>query len=54
MGEYTATVKQDGGWWIGWIEEVPGVNWQERSRDALLETLRITLAGVGRQRSIRY
>jgi hypothetical protein len=22
---YTAAVKQDGEWWIGWIEEVPGV-----------------------------
>lgn len=43
MGEYTAIVKQDGDWWIGWIEEVPGVNCQESSRDALLETLRITL-----------
>lgn len=41
--EYTAIVKQQGDWWIGWIEEVPGVNCQERSREDLLETLRITL-----------
>lgn len=41
--EYKAVVKQDGDWWIGWIEEVPGVNCQERTRDALLESLRITL-----------
>lgn len=41
---FTAVVKQDGEWWIGWVEEVPGVNCQERSREALLETLRITLA----------
>jgi len=34
MSEYTAIVKQDGDWWIGWIEEVPGVNCQESSRDA--------------------
>ena len=40
---YTALVKQDGDWWIGWIEEVPGVNCQEKTRDELLETLRITL-----------
>jgi predicted RNase H-like HicB family nuclease len=40
---YTAVVKQDGGWWIGWIEEVPGVNCQEATRDQLLETLRVTL-----------
>lgn len=24
--EYTAVVKQDGDWWIGWVEEVSGVN----------------------------
>ena len=40
---YTAVVKQDGEWWIGWIEEVPGVNCQERTRDELLESLRATL-----------
>ncbi len=42
-GTYTAVAKQDGDWWIGWIEEVPGVNCQERTREELLETLRITL-----------
>ncbi len=41
---YTAVTKQDGGWWIGWIEEVPGVNCQERSREELLASLRTTLA----------
>ncbi|MBX3665445.1 MAG: hypothetical protein Q8L65_00705 [Burkholderiales bacterium] len=41
---FTAVVKQDGPWWIGWIEEVPGVNCQEPTREALLETLRVTLA----------
>lgn len=40
---YTAVIKQDAAWWIGWIEEVPGVNCQEHSREALLETLRVTL-----------
>ena len=40
---YTAVTKQDGGWWIGWIEEVPGVNCQERTREALLGSLRTTL-----------
>ena len=43
MQEYTAIVKRAGEWWIGWIEEVPGVNCQERSREELLETLTITL-----------
>lgn len=41
--EYTAVVKQDGDWWIGWIEEVPGVNCQEATREELMETLRVTL-----------
>ena len=40
---FTAVVKQSGPWWIGWIEEIPGVNCQERTRDELLETLRVTL-----------
>lgn len=43
QNEYNAVVKQESGWWIGWIEEIPGVNCQERSREALLDTLRITL-----------
>jgi predicted RNase H-like HicB family nuclease len=41
---FNAVVKQDGDWWIGWIEEVPGVNCQEASREELLESLRVTLA----------
>jgi predicted RNase H-like HicB family nuclease len=40
---YTAVIKQDAGWWIGWIEEVPGVNCQEQSREALIEVLKVTL-----------
>ena len=40
---YTAVVKQDGEWWIGWIEEIPGVNCQEATREELLESLKITL-----------
>ncbi|MGB0387828.1 MAG: type II toxin-antitoxin system HicB family antitoxin [Ardenticatenaceae bacterium] len=41
--EYTALIKQEGNWWMGWIAEIPGVNCQERTRQELLETLRITL-----------
>ena len=40
---YTAVTKQNGGWWIGWIEEVPGVNCQERTREELVASLRTTL-----------
>ena len=40
---YTAVVKRDGKWWIGWIEEVPGVNAQDRTRRALMSSLRSAL-----------
>ncbi len=40
---YTATIGRDGEWWIGWIEEVPGVNCQEASREELLDSLTVTL-----------
>jgi predicted RNase H-like HicB family nuclease len=43
MSAYTAVVKQDGDWWIGWVEEVPGVNAQEASRDELLASLKVVL-----------
>ena len=41
--EYTAVVKQEGEWWLGWIAEIPGVNCQERSHEELMETLATTL-----------
>lgn len=41
---YTAVVRQDGEWWIGWVEEVPGVNGQATTRDELLSNLREALA----------
>jgi predicted RNase H-like HicB family nuclease len=44
MCSYTAIIKKDGDWWIGWVEEVPGVNAQERSREQLLSSLRVILA----------
>ena len=40
---YTAVIQQDGEWWIGWVEEVPGVNSQGRTRDELLDNLRDAL-----------
>ena len=36
---WTAIVSKDDGWWIGWVAELPGVNAQERTRQALLDTL---------------
>jgi hypothetical protein len=40
---YTAVIKKSGEWWIGWIEEVPGVNCQEPSKKELLQSLQATL-----------
>ena len=41
--EFTAIIKQAGEWWIGWIEEIPGINCQEQTREDLIETIRLTL-----------
>ncbi|MFN8417876.1 MAG: type II toxin-antitoxin system HicB family antitoxin [Anaerolineae bacterium] len=40
---YTAVIKQVDDWWIGWIEEIPGVNCQEQTREELLNSLKMTL-----------
>ena len=40
---YTAVIRQDGKWWIGWIEEIPGVNSQGATREELEENLRSAL-----------
>ena len=40
---YTALIGQEGDWWIGWIQEVPGVNCQERTREELVDSLRSIL-----------
>ena len=41
--DYTAVVKRDGEWWIGWIEEISGVNSQGATREELLVNLRSAL-----------
>jgi predicted RNase H-like HicB family nuclease len=40
---YKAIIQRDGPWWIGWIEEIPGVNSQGATREELLENLRSAL-----------
>jgi predicted RNase H-like HicB family nuclease len=40
---YTAVIQQHGEWWIGWVEEVPGVNSQGQTRAELLDNLRDAL-----------
>lgn len=40
---YTAVIQHRQPWWIGWIEEVPGVSSQGATRDELLENLQSAL-----------
>jgi predicted RNase H-like HicB family nuclease len=40
---YTAVIQHRDPWWIGWIEEVPGVNSQGQTREELLENLHSAL-----------
>lgn len=39
--KYRAVIKKEGDWWIGWLVDLPGVNAQERSREELLESLKV-------------
>jgi predicted RNase H-like HicB family nuclease len=41
--QYSAVIKQDSGWWIGWVQEIPGVNCQGKTRAELLKNLRSAL-----------
>ena len=36
---YTAVIQKNGKWWIGWDEEIPGVNSQGVTREELMENL---------------
>jgi len=40
---YTAVIQQHEEWWIGWVEEIPGVNSQGKTRQELLDNLRDAL-----------
>jgi predicted RNase H-like HicB family nuclease len=40
---HTAIIQRHGDWWIGWVEEVPGVNSQGKTREELLDNLRDAL-----------
>jgi predicted RNase H-like HicB family nuclease len=42
--EFTAVIKKDSGWWIGWIEEIPGVNSQGKTKPELMKNLRSALS----------
>ena len=39
--EYRAVIKKSGDWWIGWLVDLPGVNAQEKTKEELIESLKI-------------
>ena len=39
--KYRAVVKKVDAWWIGWLVDLPGVNAQEETKGALIESLKI-------------
>ncbi|MFA6547019.1 MAG: type II toxin-antitoxin system HicB family antitoxin [Limisphaerales bacterium] len=42
--KFNAVIKKDDGWWIGWVEEIPGVNCQGKTKAELLKNLRSALS----------
>lgn len=39
--QYRAVIKKSNDWWIGWLVDLPGVNAQERTREQVIESLRV-------------
>ena len=37
--KYRAFMKKTGDWWIGWLIDLPGVNAQEKTKKALIQSL---------------
>lgn len=40
MEHFTAVFEQDGDWWVGYVEELPGANTQGHTLDEARENLR--------------
>ena len=40
---YTAVIGQSEGFWVGWVDQVPGVNCQSDTKEGLMEALREAL-----------
>ncbi len=45
---YTALIQQRKDWWIGWIEEIPGVNCQDKTREAQVNTRKAVSGALSR------
>lgn len=46
VGAFTAVYQRDGDWWIGYVEELPGANAQERTLEEARESLKEAVADV--------
>ncbi len=46
METFTAVFQHDGDWWVGWVEELPGANAQERTLDAARESLKEAIRDI--------
>jgi len=46
MNKFTAVFERDGGWWIGYVEELPGANTQGRTLEEARENLKEAVALV--------
>ena len=44
MKQFTAVYKKSGKWFIGWVEEIPGVNTQGRTLKETKENLKEALS----------
>ena len=39
--KYRAVIKKVNEWWIGWLVDLPGVNAQEKTKEELIESLKV-------------
>ncbi len=46
VGPFTAVFQRDEGWWIGYVEELPGANAQERTLEEVRDSLREAVSDV--------
>lgn len=46
MDHFTAVFEQDGAWWVGYVEELPGANVQGHTIDEARDNLRDAVALV--------
>ncbi|PLS85253.1 MAG: hypothetical protein CYG60_13600 [Actinobacteria bacterium] len=46
VGPFTAVFQRDGDWWIGYIEELPGANAQEKTLEEARESLKEAVSDV--------